>query len=160
MLFKRYLVRLTLAAAIAGGGIIPLMAWAITHPDSTRPNSCGCSKNTGLSGLPSTTPVINLLIPQGVILTCPRHGSDMTTRDEWCKRVVNSDCDGWSGSKSDYLRARNKCWWDNGNNTFYVTCGAWQPWGCCYEQDATPEPPCARNRQQIYCVPDSPTYCP
>ncbi|GIV18763.1 MAG: hypothetical protein KatS3mg023_0514 [Armatimonadota bacterium] len=99
-------------------------------------------------------------LPTGVIVTCPLQGSDFTTPDQWCQRVVNSDCDGWLGCRADYLRQRNKCWWDMETGYYLVTCGQWRPWDCCYEQEATPEPPCPRNRYQIYCVPNTPQQCP
>lgn len=143
----------------AGGEWIPLLAGTAIYRHESRQG--GCSGTSQVS--PITSPyawAMSLFMPAGIIVTCPPGGANFTTPDGWCQRVVNSDCDGLLGSRADYLRRRNKCWWDMHNGYFLVTCGQWQPWDCCYEQDATPEPPCPRSPSQIYCTPVVPQQCP
>ncbi len=158
MRYRKLLVRSTLILIILGG-ILPVMAWKMKHPEASHRTGCSCRQSTTPESV-STILVRMGLVPQGIIVgECPPGGADLVVRDTWCQRVFNSDCDGWWGSRADYLRARNKCFWDMGGY-FLVTCGQWQPWDCCYEEEATPEPPCPRNRYQIYCVRNAPEQCP
>ncbi len=140
------------------GGGIPLLAGTAIYRNYTFSEGCSGTASMSVVNDPFRW-AMSLIMPTYIIITCPPGGSDYRTDDTWCQRVVNSDCDGWWGSRADYLRKRNKCWWVM-DNYFLVTCGQWQPWDCCYEQEATPEPPCPRSRSQIYCTPITPEQCP
>gem|GEM_PF-1680954 len=140
------------------GGGIPLLAGTAIYRNYTFSEGCSGTASMSVVNDPFRW-AMSLITPTHIIITCPPGGSDYRTDDTWCQRVVNSDCDGWLGSRADYLRKRNKCWWVM-DNYVLVTCGQWQPWDCCYEQEATPEPPCPRSRSQIYCTPVTPAQCP
>lgn len=141
------------------GGVIPMLAGTAIYRHEAHPEGCSSASKVSATGDPFVW-ARNVFLPARLILTCPPGGSDFRTSNEWCQRVLNADCDSWTGSRADYLRQRNKCWWEQQNGYYLVTCGQWQPWDCCHEQEATPEPPCPLNRFQIYCTPVAPQQCP